>query len=171
MNYSSSIDLDQPQRIDALAFRATLGLYASSVVVITGRDKEGPIGFTCQTFYSASLEPPLVAFSVMNTSTSYPRIRATKRFAVNLLSVRQENISSQFARRGTDKWAGVSWRKSALGNPIIDDTLMWVDCEIQSSHQTGDHETVVGRVIDLSPTDWNSGTPLIFFSGAYRHLR
>lgn len=36
------------QSIDPRAFRGALGLYASGITVITGRDEQGPVGFTCQ---------------------------------------------------------------------------------------------------------------------------
>jgi flavin reductase (DIM6/NTAB) family NADH-FMN oxidoreductase RutF len=62
---------------DARAFRDTLGHYASGITIISGIDDEGPIGFTCQSFYSVSTEPPLVSFSVMTNSTTYPRVRDT----------------------------------------------------------------------------------------------
>jgi 3-hydroxy-9,10-secoandrosta-1,3,5(10)-triene-9,17-dione monooxygenase reductase component len=53
--------------IDPGLFRSTVGQYASGITVITGHDESGPIGFTCQSFYSVSVDPPLVSFSVMKT--------------------------------------------------------------------------------------------------------
>ena len=71
---------DNPSRnrshiIDQGRFRGTVGRYASGITIITGHDDQGPIGFTCQSFYSVSVDPPVVSFSVMTTSTTYPRIR------------------------------------------------------------------------------------------------
>ncbi|WP_396667682.1 flavin reductase family protein [Microbacterium sp. R86528] len=157
--------------IDARALRDTLGHYASGVTVISGHDADGPIGFTCQSFYSVSMDPPLVSFSVMTSSTTYPRIRETGSFAVNVLAHHQHDLSSQFAQRGTDKWAGVDWHHSAAGNPVIHDTLMWLDCEIWAEHEAGDHLVIIGRVRELSPPEWHRSEPLLFFKGAYRHLR
>ena len=59
-----------------------------------------PVGFTCQSFYSVSAEPPLVSFSVMTTSFAYPRIRESGRFSVNVLAHDQHAVSNQFARAG-----------------------------------------------------------------------
>jgi len=157
--------------IDQRALRDTLGHFASGITIISGVDEEGPIGFTCQSFYSVSMDPPLVSFSVMKTSTTYPRIRETGSFAVNVLSHHQHDVSSQFARKGSDKWAGVSWQPTVAGNPVIDDTLMWVDCEIWAEHEAGDHLIVIGRVVETSPAEWHRHEPLLYFKGAYRHLR
>jgi flavin reductase (DIM6/NTAB) family NADH-FMN oxidoreductase RutF len=117
------------------------------------------------------MDPPLISFSVMTNSTTYPRIRETGRFAVNVLSHDQHAVSTQFARKGTDKWAGISWRPTASGNPVIDDTLMWLDCEIWDEHEAGDHFIVIGRVDGMSPAEWHRHEPLLFFKGKYRHLR
>lgn len=157
--------------LDPRAFRDTLGHFASGITIVSGTDADGPIGFTCQSFYSVSMDPPLVSFSVMTNSTTYPRIRETGRFAVNVLSHHQHDVSSQFARKGTDKWAGVSWTPTQAGNPVIADTLMWLDCEIWAEHEAGDHLIVIGRVVEMSPAEWHRHEPLLFFKGMYRSLR
>lgn len=159
-----------PAAIDPRRFRDTLGHYASGITIVAGVCDDGPAGFTCQSFYSVSIEPPLVSFSVMRTSTTYPRIAATGRFAVNVLAEHQHGVSSQFARSGTDKWAGISWRPAASGNPVIEETLMWVDCETWAEHEAGDHLIVIGRVVEMNPPDWHSGEPLVFYKGRYRSL-
>ena len=83
--------------IEPLSFREALGHYASGITVITSHVDDEPIGFTCQSFYSVSMSPPLVSFSVMASSASYPRIRLAGRFAVNILSGEQVAISNRFA--------------------------------------------------------------------------
>jgi 3-hydroxy-9,10-secoandrosta-1,3,5(10)-triene-9,17-dione monooxygenase reductase component len=156
---------------DPRAFRDTLGHFASGITVITGIDSDGPIGFTCQSFYSVSMDPPLISFSVMTSSTTYPRIRDEGRFAVNVLSQHQNEISSQFARKGADKWAGVPQSTTRAGIPVIEDTAMWLDCEIRAEYEAGDHYIVVGEMIEMSPPEWHRHDPLLFFKGSYRHLR
>lgn len=157
--------------IEPMAFRTTLGHYASGITVIAGYDGSKPIGFTCQSFYSVSMEPPLISFSVMLSSTTYPRIRDTGRFSVNVLASAQQEISNQFARRGTDKWAGINWNPTRNQNPVIADTLMWLDCDLHAEYEAGDHYIVVGRVNEMSPTNWHDRNPLLFFRGQYHQLR
>ncbi|MFF0905599.1 UNVERIFIED_CONTAM: flavin reductase family protein [Kocuria sp. CPCC 205316] len=158
------------QDIDPRAFRDALGLYASGITIITASDEHGPMGFTCQSFYSVSTDPPLISFSVMKTSTTYPRIGQTGRFAVNVLSHLQQGVSNQFARQGTDKWAGIRWGSTRAGNPVLEDTLMWLDCEIWAEHDAGDHLIVLGRVIEMSPATQPVREPLVYFQGRYRYL-
>ncbi|HWH25976.1 MAG TPA: flavin reductase family protein [Pseudolysinimonas sp.] len=157
--------------IDARAFRDTLGHYASGITIIAGLEGDEPVGFTCQSFYSVSAEPPLISFSVMTNSTTYPRIRETGKFAVNVLAHDQHTVSNQFARKGTDKWAGIDWALTKGGNPVIANTLMWLDCTIWAEHEAGDHLIVIGEVHEMSPAEWHTSEPLLYFKGQYRHLR
>ena len=156
--------------LDPRTFRDALGLYASGITVIAGHDGDEPLGFTCQSFYSVSTDPPLISFSVMVTSATYPRIRETGKFSVNVLSRAQQPISNQFARKGTDKWAGIAWKMSEGRNPVIDGTLTWLDCEIVAEHRAGDHHIVIGQVLTIGPKDRHADEPLVYFKGGYRHL-
>jgi len=156
--------------IEPLSFREALGHYASGITVITSLIDGNPIGFTCQSFYSVSMNPPLVSFSVMSSSASYPGIRSAGRFAVNILSGEQVGVSNRFARKGTDKWQGVDWQVSPLGNPVIAGSLHWLDCEIHAEHVAGDHVIVVGEVKALNVQDAVETQPLLYFKGQYCNL-
>lgn len=156
--------------IEPLSFREALGHYASGITVITSHGDGEPVGFTCQSFYSVSMSPPLVSFSVMASSASYPVIRKAGRFAVNILSGDQVRISNQFARRGTDKWHGVEWQASPLGNPVIAGSLHWLDCEIHAEHAAGDHLIVIGEVKALNLQEAAIAQPLLYFKGQYCNL-
>jgi len=156
--------------IEPLSFREALGHYASGITVITSHVDGEPIGFTCQSFYSVSVSPPLVSFSVMSSSASYPRIRQAGRFAVNILSGEQVTISNQFARRGTDKWHGVEWQASPLGNPLLGGSLHWLDCEIHAEYAAGDHLIVIGEVKALNLQENAATQPLLYFKGQYCNL-
>lgn len=157
--------------IEPLHFREALGHYASGITVITAQLDDEPVGFTCQSFYSVSLNPPLVSFSVKNSSYSYPKIRQSGRFMVNILSAEQVDISNQFAQQGADKWQGIEWRESPLGNPLIAGSLHWLDCEIHAEHAAGDHVIVIGEVKALHLHEAAAQSqPLLYFKGRYRNL-
>jgi len=48
--------------IDDQLFRTVLGHFCSGITVVAALADDGPVGFTCQSFFSVSLDPPLVAF-------------------------------------------------------------------------------------------------------------
>jgi flavin reductase (DIM6/NTAB) family NADH-FMN oxidoreductase RutF len=68
-----------------------------------------------------------------------------------------------FAVSGGDKFAGVTWRHApATGSPVLEGGLAWVDCRVELVHDAGDHELIIGRVLDLDVAD-GDGAPLLFF--------
>ena len=159
------------EMIDSTNFRRALGRYASGITVVSGMSGGEPVGFTCQSFHSVSLRPPLILLSVMQGSSSWPKIRDSRTFCVNVLAQEQRHISDGFARSGSDKWAGVEWSSTVAGNPVIDGVLAWFDCDLYAEHAAGDHIIVVGKVRDfVESEEKNSGQPLLYFKGQYGKL-
>lgn len=144
--------------------REALGAFCTGVVVVTAVGDE-PLGFTCQTFASLSLHPPLVSFSVARTSRSWPRIREVGVFAVNVLAHDHQHISSQFAQSGVDKYRGVSWESAPLGSPVLEGVPAWVECVLWRELDGGDHTIVLGEVTSVGHDV--ARHPLLFFRGAY----
>jgi len=70
--------------------------FTTGVTVVAGMHGGEPVGFTCQSFVSLSVDPPFVAVAPARTSTSWPRIAAAGRFCVNVLSDRQEDLCRGF---------------------------------------------------------------------------
>ncbi len=157
--------------IDPLRFREGVGHYASGITVITSQLDEEPLGFTCQSFYSVSMSPALISFSVMKSSASYPKIRQSGKFLVNILSDKQIDISNKFAKRGTAKWHDVEWIRSPLGNPIISGSLHWIDCTIHAEHSAGDHLIVIGEVKEMDEQSAKNEKPLLYFKGNYLNMQ
>jgi len=151
--------------VDPRTMRAVLGHFASGITVVTALPAEGPIGFTCQSFSSLSLEPPLVVFAPARTSRTWPRLRELGRFCVNVLAEDQTEVSDTFARSGADKFAGLSWRRSRLGQPVLADVVAWIDCELWAEYDGGDHTLVAARVLDLGADEGRR--PLLYHRGSY----
>ena len=152
-----------PQRM-----RQIMGSFCSGVTIVTAQTETGAAGFTCQSFTSRSLEPPLVTFNPSVTSTSWPRIREVGSFCVNVLGTEQQELSQIFARSGTDKFAGVEHRRSERGHPILDAALAWIECTLHAEHDGGDHTIVVGEVRGMHARD--DAEPLVFYRGGYARL-
>ncbi|WKX72084.1 flavin reductase family protein [Streptomyces sp. XD-27] len=160
---------------DPAEFRRVLGHFASGVTVVTAPAAEpgaGPAGFACQSFTSLSLEPPLVAFMVARTSTTWPRIARAGVFCVNVLGAGQRELCRAFAVSGArcaDKFAGVAYVPSAAtGSPLLDGVPAWIDSTIHAVHTGGDHLVVVGRVEALGTDEAATRPgPLLFHRGSF----
>ena len=160
--------VSSPATFDSGRFRHVLGHFATGVAIITAAGPDGPVGMSVSSFTSVSLEPPLVAFLPDKSSTSWPAIRAAGAFCVNILSSGQERLCAQFARRGGEKFAGVSWRAAPSGAPVLDGVMAWIDCELTQTFESGDHYIAIGRVRQLDAAEM--AAPLVFFQGGYQQL-
>lgn len=159
-----------PPEIDAQLFRETLAHFPTGVVVVTAVVDGEPTGMVVGSFTSVSLDPPLVAYLPAKSSSSYARLKGTQNFCINVLAVEQESVCRQFAARSGDKFAGIGWRPSPGGAPMLDDAVAWIDCSVHEVVDAGDHDIVIGRVRHLAANP-EAGSPLLFFQGGYGGFR
>jgi flavin reductase (DIM6/NTAB) family NADH-FMN oxidoreductase RutF len=160
-------DLSAPAAADGTV-REVLGHFATGVAVITARGPHGPLGLTCQSFVSLSLDPLLVSFAPARTSRTWPLIRQTGTFGVNVLAADQAEVSAAFARSGTDRFHGIGWSPGPGGAPLLDGACAWISCELRNEYDGGDHTLVVGRVVALGADP--AREPLVFHRSRYREL-
>jgi flavin reductase (DIM6/NTAB) family NADH-FMN oxidoreductase RutF/DNA-binding MarR family transcriptional regulator len=128
---------------DAKDFRRALGNFATGVTVVTAQDADGnKVGVTANSFNSVSLDPPLVLWSLVKTSSSYDIFEKSEHFAVNILAADQIDLSNNFAKPSDDKFAGIEYQ-------VIDG---------------GDHWIMIGKVVAFEHVGRN---PLLYVQGSY----
>ncbi|MBE1281735.1 MAG: flavin reductase [Rhodobacteraceae bacterium] len=150
------------------ALRQAFGSFATGVTVVTARDGQGAaIGFTANSFTSVSLDPPLLLVCLAKSSSNLASFSSTPRFAVNILSDAQKEISNRFASKTADRFAETEWRDSAGGVPLIDGAVAWFDCITDNVIDAGDHVILLGRIADFSHSD---ARPLAYLRGHYLDL-
>ncbi len=155
--------------IDGRTFRDTVGTFATGVTVVTATGPDGPAGLTTNAFTSLSLDPQLVLVCFENSSRTLPVVRASGRFAVNVLRAGQEDVAAIFAskRVASEKFAEVT-HAEAHGLPVLDGALAWLACDLRELVEGGDHTIGVGAVTALHADP--AGEPLVFFRGGYAGL-
>jgi 3-hydroxy-9,10-secoandrosta-1,3,5(10)-triene-9,17-dione monooxygenase reductase component len=151
--------------VEAGDLRAVMGRFATGVAVVTADHPEGPQGMLVQSLTSVSLQPPLVLFCPQKTSVSWPRIRATERFGINILSAAQHHLCAVFGRSGPEKFRDVDWHRHTSGAPVLAGHLAFLDCRLHEVHDAGDHEIAVGAVEDLVVSE--ADDPLLFYRGRF----
>lgn len=152
-------------QIDEIAIRRALSEFATGVTIVATTEGGERVGFACQSFSSLSLEPPMVLFTVMKTSRSWPRIEKSGTFSVNVLSEEQQEYSIVFGRRSVNKFEYGSWSESPLGNPILEDCAVWIDCTVADVHEGGDHWIVTGDIKSIGHR--GDRKPLLYHRGSY----
>ncbi len=149
-------------------FRHVLAHFASGVTIVTTSDSERrPTGLTASAFCSVSLDPPLILICVDHKSQSYPHLRDSGRFAINILHQEHEQLSRRFASSRLDKFDGVPFKLGTLGVPLIDAALAYLECQTVNAHVEGDHTIFVARVEAVGVGE---GDPLLYFRGRYHRI-
>ena len=150
---------------DSARYRQVLGHFPTGVCVVAAFHQDHPVGMAIGSFFSISLDPPLVGFCAAKGSSTWPKLRDAGKFCINILADDQEAVSRVFASKEADKFAGIGWDHSPLGSPRITGALAWIDCELSVVHEAGDHDMAIGAVHDLDVS--REGGPLVFFRGGY----
>jgi flavin reductase (DIM6/NTAB) family NADH-FMN oxidoreductase RutF len=149
-----------------------MGHFATGIAVVTSFDDDGrPVGTTVTAVSSLSLSPPLLLVCLESKSVTLRAIRCRGAFAVNVLGAENEDLSSNFARRGTSaRWEDVKHAPARTGCPALRGALVTLDCILEHEVHGGDHEILVGRIVDTIISDDPTSTPLLHYRGAYARL-
>ena len=155
--------------IDADAFRAALGRFASGITIVTAREPERgrDHGMTVSAFCSASLEPPLVLVSIGHEATMYDLLCRETAIGINILSARQEALSRRFADPESDRFDGVGYTRAENGVALIDDAIVHLECSIVARHEAGDHTIMIAEVEAAAV---HGERPLLYYRGGYAQL-
>ena len=151
-------------------FRSALGQWPSGVSLVTTRVGATPAGMTVSAFFSVSLAPPLVGVCLDRKAATLGLIAQSGRFAVNVLSSSQSELSDRFATRDNEptRFDGVALQPvEGAGSPLIAGAIVHLDCELTATHDAGDHVLCVGQV-GLALI--HPGTPLIYHASRYHSL-
>jgi 3-hydroxy-9,10-secoandrosta-1,3,5(10)-triene-9,17-dione monooxygenase reductase component len=155
--------------VEAVDFRRLMGFWATGVSVITSQGDEGPAGATANALSSLSLEPPLALVCFDLSSRTLAAVRDSERFGINMLSSGQEDISRLFATKKSqeEKFAEIG-HHLVEGVPVIDDSLAYLVCGLDSELRRGDHVIAIGQVL-ASGVD-EDAAPLLFYRSEYLRL-
>lgn len=151
--------------VDTKQLRNCFGKFATGVTVITTVAADGtPVGLTVNSFSSLSLDPPMILWSLVKTSSNREVLEQATHFVVNVLASDQMDVSNQFARPAEDKFAGIETVPGETGIPLIANTVAHLECRKVMTYEGGDHIIFIGEVEHF---DANGKPPLLFASGQY----
>ncbi len=162
---SEQIDVGDLEADPAIAFRRTLGMFATGVTVLTTRTGEQVHGMTANAFMSVSLSPPLVLISLDRRSRMCGMLHEGNRFGVSVLAQGQTELSDFFARRGTP---GMEPEFFVMREtPLVEGALAHFVARVVRSYWGGDHSLFLGHV---EYARYGKGEPLLFHGGRYERM-
>ena len=154
-----------PEGDPAVAFRRTLGMFATGVTVLTTTIGEQVYGMTANAFMSVSLEPPLVLVSIDRRARLCALLDEGTQFGVSVLEASQALYSDYFARR-----ADVPEEprfELVRDTPLLDGALAHLVARVVRCYWGGDHVLFLGEV---EYARRGEGEPLLFHGGRYERL-
>jgi flavin reductase (DIM6/NTAB) family NADH-FMN oxidoreductase RutF len=157
-------------RGDTDLIRSAFGRFPSGVVALAADAGGQPAVLVASSFsVGVSLDPPLVLFSVRNESTTWPRLRHSRRVGVSLLSADQAELCRRLAGRDRGaRFGDDPIERTSEGALLFAGSPLWLDCSVFGEIPAGDHRVVLLEVHQL----WqdNAVDPLIFHGSAFRRL-
>ena len=150
----------------ALAFRRTLGMFATGVTVLTTRVGEQVHGMTANAFMSVSLQPPLVLISIDRRAKMGALLHEGTRFGVSVLEAKQTGLSDRFAGRVADDPPEATF-EVVHETPLVEGALAHLVARVVRSYWGGDHSLFLGQV---EFARYGDGRPLLFHGGRYERL-
>jgi len=164
-------DADGPNAADGTLDRATFaalfGRHPAGVAVVTLTDGTRPVGFTATSVISVSAQPAVLAFSINDTSSSWPALSGAETVTVNLLAADQRQVSAVFATSGIDRFAQVDWRQLPTGEPILEGTAGWISGRILERVPAGGSHLVI---VAADRAEIANDEPLVYRNRTYHQL-
>lgn len=153
------------QDLDPIRLRQAFGIFPSGVVAVAARVDGVLLGLAASSFTSVSLDPPLVSFSIANTSRTWPDLRRAGHLGVTVLADRHGGLARQLAGRPDARFDGVEVVLNDHGAVTLPDGLAQFDTSIHREVEAGDHTIVLLRLHAVQHTDHS--LPLVFHRSAF----
>ena len=163
---SEALDVGELDGDPAIAFRRTLGMFATGVTVLTTRTGDQVHGMTANAFMSVSLSPPLVLISLDRRARLCSMLHEGTRYGVSVLGDGQAELSDRFAGNAPRDVSEPRFQM-VRDTPLVDGALAHLVARVVRSYWGGDHSLFLGHV---EYARYGEGRPLLFHGGRYERI-
>ncbi|MFN7976053.1 MAG: flavin reductase family protein [Acidobacteriota bacterium] len=135
--------------MDEKAKKQALRMISYGIYVL-GVESQGEMAAASVTWVSqASFDPPLLMLGVKKDARPFALLKASRRLALSFLgkshiAVAKTFFKTQSPQDGTI--GGFAYEARSNGAPTLADAIGWVEADVLSIDETGDHAVVVARV-------------------------
>ena len=153
------------QDLDASRLREAFGVFPTGVVAVAAEVDGELVGLAASSFASVSLEPPLVQFSIANTSKTWPDLRRADHLGLTILADHHDGVCRQLAGPVERRFDDVEVSASEQGAVTLDDGLAMFDCSVYREVEAGDHTIILLLLHAVRHAD--TSQPLVFHRSAF----
>jgi flavin reductase (DIM6/NTAB) family NADH-FMN oxidoreductase RutF len=161
------VEQDEPQ-LSPAAYKEVFRRHPAGVAVVAFVDDGRPVGFTATSVISVSADPPLLAFSLASTSSSWAPLSRARTLAISFLASGQDDVSARFATSGIDRFAAGGWTALESGEPVVDGAVSWVRGRIVQRAPVGGSYLVSIRALEHGIDD--EALPLVYHDRTYHRI-
>lgn len=127
-----------------------MSCFATGVTVVTTHVDGHDYGMTCNSFNTVSLDPAMVLWSIRKSSLSHDAFLKSGHYMVNVLAAHQKDIAMRFASGDqTLRFAELPLDRGRHQSARLPDALAWFDCQVAQVVSAGDHDILIGQVLDF----------------------
>ncbi|GAA4696182.1 flavin reductase family protein [Nocardioides conyzicola] len=156
------------QDLDPALLRQAFGVFPSGVVAVAAEVDGQRSGLAASSFTSVSLDPPLVSFSVANTSKTWPDLRRADHLGLTVLADHHGDVCRRLAGPVEHRFDDVAVTSTDEGAVTLDEGLARFDCTIYNEVEAGDHTIVILQLHAVEHTD--TSLPLVFHRSGFGSL-
>lgn len=157
------------ESVDVRRLRSVFAHFPSGLAALAAEVNGRPFGLVASSFsVGASFDPPMVMFSVQNSSVTWPVLRTAGTIGISILSDRHADAGLQLSSRTGDRFSGLRVTVAPSGSVFLDDVPLALDCLVHSETPIGDHSVVVLEVIAFRTNPHVE--PLVYHGKAFRSL-
>jgi len=165
----SPVPLQPLDQVSAEAIDAVHHLYDPPLWLVTAAQSAGPdarrAGCVATFVARASIvkSMPRMLAGIARQHHTWRTIETSGRFALHLIPETALNLVWRFALQTghqTDKYADIPDIRTAEGNPLIETALSWLDCQVETSTDSGDRSIYLAAVTGGGVINADAGPPL-----------
>jgi flavin reductase (DIM6/NTAB) family NADH-FMN oxidoreductase RutF len=157
--------------MDEQAKKTALRMLTYGMYAVTAKDGDEFGAMTVNFVTQSSFDPPMIAVAMEMDSRTRRIVETCGHFALCVFRDDQRELAGQLGRRYVKtpgKFDNVSWKPSTVtGDPILEESLSWVECQVRDKVLSGDHTLYLAEVVGAGvhgETD-----PLTMSGAGFRH--
>ncbi|MFS0699784.1 flavin reductase family protein [Cellulomonas sp. 179-A 4D5 NHS] len=159
--------------VDPAVYRAAVGRLPAGVAVVALRWRGVDHAITASSVASVSLDPPLVLFCVHVDARLREALDDVDLWTLSVLGDAQAPVADWLASPGRPAFGQLDRvphvRAPRSGAAWVEGAAAWFECRTAAVHPAGDHDVVVGTVLEARQGDPSTGG-LVHLRGRTRGL-